>query len=159
MENSVFGGVSCQKGLIHNQLKTMSYIKIFIFCVVFYILGCLQSYISLYSLKDNLSSFCMECSFLDEVLYTNSLNFIGMLFILLILKFVKVSEKALTLIVILSFSILSIIVNSNIFYAREASWSTFLYSEIITYGISSLFPFIFISWGMIWGMIILGTRK
>ncbi|WP_312902078.1 hypothetical protein [Chryseobacterium taichungense] len=50
-------------------------------------------------------------------------------------------------------------VNSNIFDTREASWSTFLYYEIIAYGISSLLPFIFISWGIIVGMIILGTRK
>ncbi|GEM_PF-5346887 len=137
----------------------MTYIKIIIFCVVFYILGSLQSYISLYSLKDNLSSSCMECSFLDEVLYTNSLNFIGMLFVLLTIKFFKISKKALVIIIIIFFTILSIMVNSNIFDTREASWSTFLYYEIIAYGISSLLPFIFISWGIIVGMIILGTRK
>ncbi|SEN01683.1 hypothetical protein SAMN05421856_11194 [Chryseobacterium taichungense] len=159
MEKCDFGAVPAQKGLINKPSKTMTYIKIIIFCVVFYILGSLQSYISLYSLKDNLSSSCMECSFLDEVLYTNSLNFIGMLFVLLTIKFFKISKKALVIIIIIFFTILSIMVNSNIFDTREASWSTFLYYEIIAYGISSLLPFIFISWGIIVGMIILGTRK
>lgn len=144
---------------INQARTTMNYTKIIIFCIVFYLLGSLQTYISLYFLKDNLSSYCWECSFLEEVLSANSLNFIGMLIVLITLKYLKLNKKTLAIISILSFSILSIIINSDIFNAREASWSTFLYSEIIAYGISSLFPVIFINWGVICGMVILGTEK
>lgn len=133
----------------------MSYTKIIIFCIVFYILGCLQSYMGLYSLKDNLSSSCMECSFFKEVLQVNSLNFIGMFCVLIAAKFCKTGKKTLVILVTIFFSILSVVINSEIFNSREASWSTFSYPEIIMYGISSLFPFIVISWGIIWGMIIL----
>lgn len=75
--------------------------------------------------------------------------------VLIAAKFCKTGKKTLVILVTIFFSILSVVINSEIFNSREASWSTFSYPEIIMYGISSLFPFIVISWGIIWGMIIL----
>ncbi|CAA7196592.1 hypothetical protein CHRY9293_02673 [Chryseobacterium potabilaquae] len=54
---------------------------------------------------------------------------------------------------ILSFSTFSIIVNRDIFNAREASWSTYLESEVAANVISSLVPTIMMSWLVIFWMI------
>ena len=122
------------------------YFKIFVICGICYILGCIQSYVGLFSLKDKMSSVCMECSFLEEILYNNLITLFFLIIFSFIFKFIKITKYVLTTLYVLIFSIFSILANKDIFNAREASWSTYLDSEIMAYGVSSLFPTILISW-------------
>lgn len=122
------------------------YLKIFVVSGICYILGCVQSYIGLFSLKDKMSSLCMECSFLEEILYNNLITLFFLIIFSFIFKFIKFTKYVFATLYLLIFSIFSILANRDIFNAREASWSTYLDSEITAYGISSLFPFIFVSW-------------
>ncbi|CAA7386996.1 hypothetical protein CHRY9393_01297 [Chryseobacterium fistulae] len=131
----------------------MNYIKIFMLCIVCYILGCLQSYLGLFSLKEKISSLCMECSFSEEILYTNLILLGGMLIVSLIFKLIRLKKNILSVLYIVSFSIFSIIVNRDIFNAREASWSTYLDSEVTIHAISSLMPIIMMSWMVIFFML------
>lgn len=122
------------------------YFKIFVICLVCYILGSIQSYIGLFSLKDKMSSVCMECSFLEETLYNNLITLFFLITFSFIFKFIKLKKYVLAALYIIIFSFFSVLANRDIFIAREASWSTYLDSEITAYGVSSLFPSIFISW-------------
>lgn len=127
----------------------ISYLKILLFSIICYILGVLQSYFGLSFLKDKMSSVCMDCSFLEEILYSNLIILFPILILCVILKIFKTKINLFAILVIIFFSTLSIIVNRDIFNAREASWSTYLDSEITSASISSLLPTIFISWGII----------
>jgi len=85
----------------------------------------------------------MECSFLEEILYNNMIALFFLIIFSVIFKFIKYALIALYTLIFSTFSILA---NKDIFNAREASWSTYLDSEIMAYGVSSLFPTILISW-------------
>jgi len=117
--------------------KIFYVIKIIFIHIIGYVLCVLQAYISMYEYKENLSSVCPRCSYIEDIL-TSSLFFY--LFFLLayflfffFVRFLLNAKKIKKNYNIISFTVIYIItcftVNHEIFISRVTSWSTFTTME------------------------------
>ena len=107
-----------------------------------YILCVLQSYISLKEFKDQPSSTCMNCNYLEEII-GYSLVVISILLILILNDRYK---KTKIFLIIMLFIICCLSVNFSIFKSRVTSWSTFTTKdELLSTLELSFFPLTIIS--------------
>lgn len=116
--------------------------KSILIVLVSYILCSFQSYISLFKYKDQPSSTCMNCTYLDEILGYSSVVFSILLVGILNEKYKK--TKASLIIILFIASCLS--VNFSMFTSRVTSWSTFTTTEELLSTLElSFFPLIIAS--------------
>lgn len=108
-----------------------------------YIAGCilcaLQSYISMYEYKEELSSTCLKCTYIGDVLlgtlFFYSFFLLAYLLLLLLCSFFstkKLNDKYKIILYIGIYTASCFTVNYEIFISRVSSWSTFTtFEEII----------------------------
>lgn len=107
-----------------------------------YLAGCilcaLQSYISMYEYKGELSSTCLKCTYIGDVLlgtlFFNSFFFLAYLLLLLLYSFFstkKLKDKYKIILYIGIYTASCFTVNYEIFISRISSWSTFTTLEEI----------------------------
>ncbi len=107
-----------------------------------YLLCVLQSYISLRKFKNQPSSTCMNCNYLEEIV-GYSLVVISILLIFILNDSYK---KTKTFLIVTLFIICCLSVNFSIFTSRVTSWSTFTtIDELLSILKLSFFPLTIIS--------------
>jgi len=97
-----------------------------------YVLCVTQAYISMYEYKDSISSACLNCSYLEDVL-TGSLFavlfFIIVYSLFLLVRFLLKAKKQKTnhkaIMPVALYAVACFMVDHEIFVSRETSWSTF----------------------------------
>ncbi|PWN63675.1 hypothetical protein C1631_022160 [Chryseobacterium phosphatilyticum] len=101
---------------------------------------CIETYWSMRQLADNMSSGCLSCSFLEDVVIISFLTSILLSVIFSLLFFIK-RFFLKTVIQLLLLIIMWLFWNYSIFVDRESSWSTYDTKSEIYYTISmSIFP-------------------
>ncbi|MDH6252784.1 hypothetical protein M2347_002511 [Chryseobacterium sp. H1D6B] len=100
--------------------------KYIILTIAGFILCVLQCYISFLELKSGISSTCMDCSYLGEIIRYS-------LFAVLLFIYLMVTKKMKVQLRLILFTILYLLIsfstNYSIYFSRLTSWSTFRQSE------------------------------
>lgn len=127
--------------------------QLFLNGTIIFFFSVLQFYWSMGEFSNSMSSACLSCSFLEEVI---PMSLITAIFLTIqhsiIIAFIK---KIIIKIVFQSFSLIAIwfFWDYNIFVSRESSWSSYSFNEEIYYVINySLLPIIILSFVLIFSI-------
>lgn len=114
-------------------------IKIVLIAVLVYILTFIQVSWGMFSLKDNLSSSCLDCNFYSDNMLSSAI--VTMVFVALLLGVLRLRSNVVRYF-LLSFLLLLIWLEHStaIFIDREASWSTFSKTESYYATLSMAYP-------------------
>jgi len=98
-----------------------------------YILCASQAYISMYEYKDDKSSTCMDCSYIEEILTDGFLFYLPFLFFYFLFCFFvrnrHIKNIYKTVPIMQVFIIVCFMLDRDIFISRETSWSTYTKTE------------------------------
>lgn len=127
----------------------MKFLKTIYLTITAYMLCVLQSYLSMRHYAKELSAYCLKCPFYQEILVVSLL----MVFIFPIVQVLKVLNWNIQLKNVISamlFFLLLYTVNSNIFDARVASWSSYAHSDVLISVFFASYPYLLTSLLLFW---------
>lgn len=104
--------------------------KILISVALVYIITFLNTYYSMLEYKNNSSSACFNCSYLQEIMRYSFVSILIIIPVLILMEYIKTSKNIKLGILVICLFFILFIVNYFLFDARVASWSTYLFSEI-----------------------------
>jgi len=114
--------------------------------VVVFLLSFLQFYWSESKYSVTLSSACLECSFIEDLLLFTIITILLFSIVNLILKRLKFTLLQKNIIQIISLIVIWFWLNSQIFIERVVSWSTYTSIEILFHTLNdAILPIIFCS--------------